>query len=606
MRRMTGQSGHQAGEQTGGQARRWPSVWLAAILLGHLFLAGAYSVLNPLGEAPDEADHWAFVLYLGEERALPEGPAVTQSKHPPLYHAAAAAIASLAGPHTFFQRSNPDVELAPRPGWSPNFFIHTRDEDWPWQGGARAMHLARLLSAVLSTATVAATYALGRLAFPRAPLLALAAAGVLAFLPEFLFIGAAVNNDIAAALFGTLALVSAFAIWRGGGRFRPGWWAPLALGFGLLAKVSTLALWPAVAVAIVLGGAEDAAGGGGYLGRIRAGRRRWLGTGLLVFVPGLLIASPWLLRNWRLYGDPLGTALARQTIDLRTAPWTWADTVWLARGWFVSFWGKFGGAGHIPMAEGVYALLLVATGIAMLGLGRVWLSARWRTDGAAVGVLLLAVASVAVAMWQYSLTALGTDQGRLLYPAVAPLVLLWVLGLWVWLPVRWERLGAAGLVLASAALGLYGLWGVIVPAFAPPAPAPAEEWQTAAQEPVQFGDLELVAWDLAEEPVLYWRVRQPAKDLRTELRVVAEDGREAWAWKRSPGAGRWSTDRWPPGVVVRDEYRVRWPEWAGPGRYRVEVGVRPYDGELRSPLQEGKPVLPADTSLLFLGWIQRE
>ena len=72
-------------------------------------------------------------------------------------------------------------------------------------------------------------------------------------------------------------------------------------------------------------------------------------TGLLVFVPALLIAAPWLLRNWQLYGDPLGMALVRQTVDLRTAPWSWADTTWLLRGWFVSFWGRFGGAGQIPL-----------------------------------------------------------------------------------------------------------------------------------------------------------------------------------------------------------------------------------------------------------------
>ena len=583
-----------------------PTAWLLAILVGHLLLTGAYSLLNPLGEAPDEADHWAYVLYLADRQALPEGPQVTQSKHPPLYHAAAAAVASLAGPPAHFLRSNPDVELTPRPGWSPNFFIHTRLEDWPWQGGARAMQVARLLSLVLSTATVAATYGLGRLAFPRAPLLALAAAGVLAFVPEFLFIGAAVNNDNAAALFGTLALLGAFVIRRGGGRIGPGWWTSLALGFGLLAKVSTAALWPAVAAIIVAGAAEGTAAGAGAPGRIWASRRRWLTTGLLVFLPALLIASPWLLRNWALYGDPTGMALTRQTIDLRTAPWTWADTLWLLRGWFVSFWGKFGGAGHIPMAGWVYACLAAATVVALLGLGRVFLDARWRSARVSVVLLLLAAGSVAVAMGQYSLTALGTDQGRLLYPAVAPLVLLWVLGLWVWLPPRWGRPATAGLVLASAALGVYGLWGVIVPAFAPPGPVQAAERQAAAQEPVQFGDLELVGWDLAAEPVLYWRVRQPAGDLRTELRVVAEDGGVVWAWKRAPGAGRWSTDRWPAGAVVRDEYEVRWPEWVAPGRYRVEVGVRPVDGELLAPLRAGEAVIPAENPVMFLGWLEKK
>ncbi|NJN84013.1 MAG: hypothetical protein HC802_18210, partial [Caldilineaceae bacterium] len=80
--------------------------------------------------------------------------------------------------------------------------------------------------------------------------------------------------------------------------------------------------------------------------------RQWLTTGLVVFGGALLIASPWFMRNWRLYGDPLGLKLAIQTIDVRTGAWTWADTSWLLEGWFRSFWGKFGGAGHIPMPEG--------------------------------------------------------------------------------------------------------------------------------------------------------------------------------------------------------------------------------------------------------------
>ena len=72
------------------------------------------------------------------------------------------------------------------------------------------------------------------------------------------------------------------------------------------------------------------------------------------------------------------------------------------------------------------------------------------------------------------------------------------------------------------------------------------------------------------------------------------------------GAGRWSTDRWPVGAVVRDEYRVGWPEWAGPGRYRVEVGVRPYDGELLAPERAGKTVAAPDNLVLFLGWLEKD
>jgi hypothetical protein len=67
--------------------------------------------------------------------------------------------------------------------------------------------------------------------------------------------------------------------------------------------------------------------------------RRWAVSCFAVLGIAVIIASPWLIRNWRLYGDPLGYYIARQTIDLRLTPWTFADSVWLLKGWFLSFWG---------------------------------------------------------------------------------------------------------------------------------------------------------------------------------------------------------------------------------------------------------------------------
>ena len=47
-------------------AERW---LLAGLLLGHLIIALAYSAINPLGETPDEADHWAYVVYLAQQHS---------------------------------------------------------------------------------------------------------------------------------------------------------------------------------------------------------------------------------------------------------------------------------------------------------------------------------------------------------------------------------------------------------------------------------------------------------------------------------------------------------------------------------------------------------
>jgi len=592
---------------------------VAALLLAHLGLTVAYSVVVPLGEAPDEADHWAYIVYLAREHRLPVGPAITQSKHPPFYYATAALIASVSEPRSDFLRANPDVfvgtpPLDPRDG-SPNFFIHTALEDWPWRDGTLAFHLARFWSALLNTLALAASYGLLRSAFPRRPGLALAALGFLAFLPEIAFIGGSVSNDNAAALFGTLALWGGLAIWQTGGRFRAGWWTPLALGLGLLAKVSTAALWPIVGLAIALGTLRFALPSPGSREiRSLAGKPRWwrftisgsgrmLAVGIVVFVPALLIAAPWFWRNWRLYGDPLGWELARSTVDLRSAPWGWGDTAWLLRGWFISFWGKFGGAGHIPMAGWVYLVLAGPTITAVIGLLRAGIKQMSRRERVAVALLALAVAATAIGIWSYSLVALGTDQARLLYPAIGSLAGLFVLGLSAWTPHGRMHLAMAAFIAFNLALGLYALLGVVRPAFAPPTAAAIVE----QPERVIFGDLALVAWDLNDDLSLYWIAgTRPTRDWRSVLRIVREDGALVWEWKRSPGAGRWSTDHWPVGYVMRDPYAVPWPDWAGPGRYRVEVGLYPFGEDLVTPFRNDAQAATPEQLYVLLGWLERK
>jgi hypothetical protein len=427
---------------------------LLALLLAHFALALQYSLRIPLGEAPDEADHWAYVVHLATERRLPVGGFMTQAKHPPLYHTGAALFAALGEPANNFFRPNPGVNLAPGPAYAPHFFLHGPEEAPPWQGGILAYHLARLWSVSLGMATLAALWALASVAVPGDDVLALASVGVLAFLPAFLFIGGSINNDNAAACFGTLTLWGALALYQSGGSVRRAWWTPLALGLGVLSKVSVAAL------ALV-------AGLGLLLGLLRAGRahvlRRLIAGALWLYVPALLIVLPWLGRNLVLYGDPLALAVALERVDLRTGPWTGADTVWLLRGWFLSFCGKFGAVGHIPFPAWVYWALGAASLASLMGLAWDFVRGNWQNVRLPLLLLASGVVAVALVMGGYSLVALGTDQGRLLYPALGAVVLLWVWGLLA-LPPRRARPWAAALLIACfAALGVYALWGIIVP-----------------------------------------------------------------------------------------------------------------------------------------------
>ncbi len=580
-------------------------IGLALLLLLRLVLGLAYSALNPLGEAPDEADHYAYVVYIGQEGRLPEGTTVTQGKHPPLYYLLAAAASRVAGLDFDFLAANPDVGVT-ADALAPNFFIHTAHEAWPWQAGPLAMHLARGVSVLAGLLLVLATYGLGRGLWPARPEIALAGAAFVAFLPESLFVGGAVTNDMLAAALAALALW-----WATAGR---GWPAALgtgiALGLGFLTKASVIALWPVAGLVVLL---VD-----GW--RVQQPFRR-VSRLLLVALVATAIAIPWLWRNWTLYGDPLGTPVVLGTIDRRTTP---LDLLWLARGWFLSFWGKFGGAGHIALPWPLYALWGVIAAGAVAGAVKVAgyrlkvarrLESRLQPGGfvkaqggkpaeastpnlAAVRWTVLAGAPLLVmlSMVSYSQVALGTDQGRLLFPALAPIGLFVAAGLAAWLPAgrtRWLAPALAGVMLLAALLALQ--LGIRQP-FAPPI-APAAE--VASARPVQdaVGPLELVAaaWlpDTGVDSPLtfYWRVRQPvAVDLRVSFRVYGSDGAVLWEWKRSPGAGRYSTDRWQPGQVVRDLYRI--PPEALAALSRADVTVYAFPDE--TPLGRADVPLSAD------------
>jgi len=74
---------------------------------------------------------------------------------------------------------------------------------------------------------------------------------------------------------------------------------------------------------------------------------------------------------------------------------------------------------------------------------------------------------------------------------------------------------------------------------------------------------------------LYWRVdRLTDADLRTSLRLTDAGSAAIWEWKRSPGAGRFSTDRWPVGRLVADVYAV--PTDILGRATSAEIGVRPF------------------------------
>ncbi|MCB0206897.1 MAG: hypothetical protein KDH89_18930, partial [Anaerolineae bacterium] len=201
---------------------------------------------------------------------------------------------------------------------------------------------------------------------------------------------------------------------------------------------------------------------------------------------------------------------------------------------------------------------------------------------------------------RYSAIAMGTDQVRLMFPALSAMAVwvgIGVVGLADWGRGRKERrekgkgVKDRGLVMGfaggMAAFGLVVCLGVLRPGFAPPEPI-VSAGSAAAEKLAAFGDLELVAKELPSEslvagsaiPVrLWWRAGSSTlDDLRPAVRLVHSDGWLAAEWSHSPAGGRISTDHWQEGEVYEDTYLLL-PDPGPPGVYTVEVGVRPFGGD---------------------------
>jgi len=161
------------------------------------------SVMLPLGEAPDETDHYQYHHFVARAGHPPLTDAEREEAGfkgglAPLYYWLTAWPIALIGPDTSPNIRRVDARPErhiPTDGLDINHVLHTLDEAWPWQGQVLAWHLVRLLSLPMGWVTIIATYTLARRLQPGSPGMALVAAGFVAFLPRFVISSAVINDD---------------------------------------------------------------------------------------------------------------------------------------------------------------------------------------------------------------------------------------------------------------------------------------------------------------------------------------------------------------------------------------------------------------------------
>lgn len=186
--------------------------WLALLVVLSLALGVAYAVVTPLWQAPDEPGHFEQAALLAQHG----GPLRRRVQDPALEQAILESLAR----HRFW-----DLVRAPRPDPLPS---HLADDPFLARSGRQVgdeplayylplavllrlapgvdaqARLARVYSLVLFGLMVAVAWAAAQELFPDDPFLAPAATAFVGLLPMAAYMGMAINNDVAAALVGTL------------------------------------------------------------------------------------------------------------------------------------------------------------------------------------------------------------------------------------------------------------------------------------------------------------------------------------------------------------------------------------------------------------------
>jgi hypothetical protein len=610
---------------------------LVAILICFLGLGAAYALTTPTLEAPDEIYHYEYIRALvetGRPPVLEEGGGRGFGHHAPLYYAYGALVSFwIDGDDLDEWRDRHNPFFGYRFGEvgrdNKNVYIHPDSDVLGGSDTWLGIRVVRLASVVLGAITIWAVYRAGREVFPGRPEMALGAAGVGAFIPEFLFISGAVNDDNGATLFGTLALWAMVRLVRRGASWRRCVGLGLALGMGWLSKLTVVALLPTAALALVVAWMtwQQATPGRppARLGPVvQRSWRELARLGLITFGVAALLIVPWLVRQTVLYGDPTGTSREVSEWGPREEPVELSDLgpdlYWLR----TSFWGRLG-YNQIPLSDWIYAILDIATLLAAAGLVRLILvrrrrfPLRWQVSipHLQFSVLAAAVLFTFGPMVVRRFLRPMPNFGRYLFPVLPALTLLGFTGLAAWLPRRYHgalALGATGVMLA---LGSAGLVRFLAPAYAKPpvysasdAPDPTNRLDRTYLEAGQ-PLARLIGYDVDREVVepgqtvrvtLYWEVvGETDTDYILFVQAFGRQGAKVGQRDTYPGLGHYPTSFWKRGQVIVDELPLPiGADALAPSRLRLDAGLYERGGDRLAVVDGGM----APVEIATIGWVR--
>lgn len=445
---------------------------LVLIAVMYCILSVMYAILTPPWESPDEPAHYLYVSQLAARWRPPEKSNIHQTNsfskdqayissnyewyQPALGYLPAAVVykvLEIIAPDSLPKQIPSLSSQFPSIPSRYNIFIHPAsgilhvwDDDW-------GLLIIRILLSLLGLPVIFAAYRLSNLVDKESGFLGIAAAGWVAFLPQFTFINASVRSDtltnaIAALVFLTAALMQTSREQRDRNALLMG----ILLGLGLISKNTFVYMLPIGLIAVILPAPRAP--------------RTWLRLAIFVLAPALIL--------WGVYYLAFGEARAAFAYTLTTALkinpelLTWKHLQEIPKPLLIDlFYARFGWANVAPPAiwsNLAFGFWSVGSCITLIQAVRFSRKPELGRQMKIVALLLVGMFLAFIGVVRFNLSVVQ-PQGRLLFPALLPWAILGFWGVWQSLAKRSEEIVAILIVGFMLLFNIYALCFVLAPAY---------------------------------------------------------------------------------------------------------------------------------------------
>ncbi|OGO74234.1 MAG: hypothetical protein A3K45_00775 [Chloroflexi bacterium RIFOXYC12_FULL_59_14] len=445
---------------------------LVLIAVMYCALSVMYAILTPPWESPDEPAHYLYVSQLAARWRPPQKSTIQQTNRfskdqafissnyewyqPALGYLPAAVVykvLEIIAPDSLPKQIPSLSSLIPTIPSKYNIFIHPDRGILHVWDDAWGLLIIRMLLSLLGLPVIFAAYRLGSLVDKESGFLGIAAAGWVAFLPQFTFINTSVRSDtltnaIAALVFLTAALMQT----SGEQRDRNALLMGILLGLGLISKNTFVYMVPIGLIAVILSDPRAP--------------RTWLRLALLVLSPALILWGAYYLAF-----DEARIAFAYTlTTALKINPelLTWKHLQEIPEPLLIDlFYARFGWANVAPPAicsKFAFGFWSVGSCISLIQSVRFFRRPELGQQMKIVALLFVGMLLAFIGVVRFNLSVVQ-PQGRLLFPALLPWAILGFWGVWQILPKRSEKIVAILIVSFMLLFNIYALCFVLAPAY---------------------------------------------------------------------------------------------------------------------------------------------